>query len=82
MVDAGGTRLAHKQQSRAATLTPRELEVLRYIAGGSSQKEVAAAMHISPKTVHCHISNVMAKLNIHDRVELSRFAIREGLAKA
>lgn len=82
VVDARGTRLAGKKRSRVSTLTPRELEVLRYVARGFSQKQVADTMHLSVKTVHCHCTNLMTKLDIHDRVDLARFAIREGLAEA
>ncbi len=82
IVDADGIRLLHKKQSRAATLTPREVEVLRYVARGLSEAVIAQTMHVSPKTVHNHTNHVMGKLDIHKRVELSRFAIREGLAEA
>lgn len=82
VVDARGTRLAEPKRSRVSTLTPRELEVLRYLARGLSQKEIASTMHLSVKTVHCHCTNLMTKLRIHDRVELARYAIREGLAEA
>ncbi len=82
VVEATGTRLAQRKQSRAATLTQRELEVLRYIARGMSQKEIAQVLHLSVKTIHRHGANLMEKLDIHDRVELTRFAIREGLAEA
>ena len=58
-------------------LSPRELEMLRYIARGMSKKEIAGAVHISVKTVDKHCANLMDKLDIHDRVELTRFAIRE-----
>ena len=63
-------------------VTIREHEVLRYLARGMSKKEVAATMHLSPKTIENHTSNLMSKLDIHDRVELCRYAIREGLAEA
>ena len=66
----------------ASRLTRREHEVLRYLARGMSKKEVAATMHLSPKTIENHTSNLMSKLDIHDRVELCRYAIREGLAEA
>jgi two-component system response regulator NreC len=82
VVSSEGTRLAARRQSRAATLTPRELEILRYIARGMAQKEVARTMHVSVPTVRTHTANLMKKLGIHDRVELTRFAIREGLAEA
>lgn len=64
---------------RLDQLSPRELEALRYLAGGLSHKEMAQVMEISPKTVEQHCTHLMDKLDIHDRVELARFAIREGL---
>ena len=70
-VDAPGTR--------RGTLTPREMEVLRDVALGLAKKQIAARLHLSIKTVDRHCSNLMDKLDIHDRVELTRFAIREGL---
>jgi len=82
VVGSNGTRLALKKRSRVSTLTERELEVLRYVARGMSKKQIAKTMHISAKTVNNHTTHVMAKLDIHDRVELARFAIREGLAEA
>jgi len=82
VVDSGGAHLASKKQTRISTLTPRELEVLHYIAKGLAQKEIAETMHLSVKTIHCHCSNLMTKLDIHNRVGLARFAIREGLAEA
>ncbi|MBI1373084.1 MAG: response regulator [Phycisphaera sp.] len=83
VVDAKGIRLSPKApQTRVSTLTPRELEVLRYLARGLSKKEIAQTMHISAKTVEGHTEKVMNKLDIHDRVELARFAIREGLVEA
>jgi len=82
VADASGTRLVGNSRSRLSTLSERETVVLRYIARGLSQKEIAKVMHISPNTVNRHCNNLMAKLDIHDRVELTRFAIREGLAEA
>ncbi len=71
--------LQHPGRSRLASLTPRELEILRGIARGHTQKEIAAQLHISVKTVETHCTNLMAKLGLHNRVELARFAIREGI---
>lgn len=85
VIDAGGVHLAAgagEGATRASTLTSRELEVLRYIARGLSKKDIAAIMHLSVKTVDNHSTSLMSKLNIHDRVELARYAIREGLAEA
>jgi DNA-binding NarL/FixJ family response regulator len=81
VVDSNGARLAAAGTTRASTLTARELEVLRYIARGLSKKDIAGIMHLSVKTVDNHSTSLMTKLNIHDRVELARYAIREGLAE-
>jgi len=82
VVDQGHVRLGETTRTRGSTMTPRELEVLRYIARGLSKKEMAKVMKISVKTVENHSGSLMKKLDIHDRVELARFAIREGLAEA
>lgn len=63
-------------------LTSRELEVLRLIGKGMQRAEIAKALHRSPKTIDGHREAIMRKLNIHDRGELVRFAIREGLVEA
>jgi DNA-binding NarL/FixJ family response regulator len=60
-------------------LTPRELEVLKLIAEGHSSKEIAAMLVISVKTVDRHRTNMLEKLGMRDRVELTRYAIRRGL---
>jgi DNA-binding NarL/FixJ family response regulator len=60
-------------------LTPRELEVLKLIAEANSSKEIAATLVISVKTVERHRANILEKLGMRDRVELTRYAIRRGL---
>ena len=82
VVDSHEARLASYARSRASTLTEREMEVLRYLARGMAKKEIARTMHISVNTVNRHTTSLMSKLDIHDRVELARYAIREGLAEA
>ena len=69
-------------ESKLSTLTGRELETLRYVARGLAKKEIAPLMHISVKTVDKHVTQLMTKLDIHDRVGLARFAIREGIIEA
>ncbi|MEM7625021.1 MAG: response regulator transcription factor [Planctomycetota bacterium] len=71
-----------RPKTKASTLTRRELEMLRYLARGMSKKEIAATIHRSYGTVDKHIEKLMNKLDIHDRVGLARYAIREGLAEA
>jgi len=60
-------------------LTPREQEVLTLIAEGLRNREIAEALSISVKTVSRHRENIMRKLNLHDRVELVKYAIEKGL---
>ncbi len=60
-------------------LTDREREVLSLIAQGRSNQEIADQLVISIKTVNRHRENIMAKLNLHNRVELVRYAIERGL---
>jgi DNA-binding NarL/FixJ family response regulator len=63
-------------------LTPRELEVLKLIAEGNTSKEIAAALVLSIKTVERHRANILEKLGMRDRVDLTRYAIRRGLIQA
>jgi len=65
--------------SAVETLTARELEVLRLLADGKRVKEIAHLLSISVKTVESHRQNMMDKLEIHSTVELTRYALREGL---
>jgi DNA-binding NarL/FixJ family response regulator len=60
-------------------LTPRELEVLKLIAEGHTSKEIAASLVLSVKTVERHRANILGKLGMRDRVDLTRYAIRRGL---
>jgi DNA-binding NarL/FixJ family response regulator len=60
-------------------LTPRELQVLKLIAEANTSKEIAQELVISVKTVERHRQNILEKLGMSDRVELTRYAIRRGL---
>jgi len=62
-------------------LTPRELEVLKLIAEAHTSKEIAQMLFISIKTVERHRQNILDKLGMRDRVELTRYAIRRGLTQ-
>jgi DNA-binding NarL/FixJ family response regulator len=62
-------------------LTSREDEVVKLIAEGHSSKEIARRLTISIKTVERHRSNVLEKLGMRDRTELTRYAIRVGLVE-
>ena len=69
-------------EQRREILTPRELEVLKLIAEAHSSKEIAQILVISIKTVERHRANILEKLGMRDRVELTRYAIRRGLVEA
>jgi DNA-binding NarL/FixJ family response regulator len=60
-------------------LTARELEVLRLLATGRSNRDIAAELFISAKTASVHVSNIMAKLGVGSRVEAAGVAYRLGL---
>ncbi len=60
-------------------LTRRELDVLRLVAEGHTDREVAEALIISPRTVNRHLSNVFVKLDVPGRAAAVAFAIRQGL---
>jgi DNA-binding NarL/FixJ family response regulator len=79
VMTADGVRLRQPEHARISSLTPRESEVLCYLAKGMAKKEIAQAMSVAVKTVDYYCTEVMNKLAIHDRVELARYAIREGL---
>ena len=63
-------------------LTPRELEVLKLIAEAHTSRQIADVLFISIKTVERHRQNILDKLGMRDRVELTRYAIRRGLIQA
>lgn len=62
-------------------LTPREQELLSFLADGFSNQKIAEELHISPKTVARHRENIMRKLNLRNRTELVKYAIRKGIIK-
>jgi DNA-binding NarL/FixJ family response regulator len=70
---------AERGEGAGELLTPRELEVVKLVAEAHTNEEIARALVISVKTVERHRSNIMEKLGMHDRVQLTRYAIRRGL---
>ena len=69
-----------KQPSAFAVLTSREREVLQLVAEGLATKQIAQSLHVSVKTVETHRRQIMEKLDLHSVAELTKYAIREGLA--
>lgn len=64
------------------TLTDRETEVLRLLAGGYANKEIARELVIGEKTVKTHVSNILAKLGVQSRTQAALYAVRIGLVPA
>jgi DNA-binding NarL/FixJ family response regulator len=60
-------------------LTDRETEVLRLVAKGLSYRQIAERLVLSHRTVQNHVQNTLGKLQLHNRVELTRYAIEQGL---
>lgn len=70
-----------KKTNELELLTEREIELLTHLADGATNNEIADTLHISPKTVSRHRENIMRKLNLRNRTELVKFAIRKGIIK-
>jgi DNA-binding NarL/FixJ family response regulator len=69
------------RRPRPGPLTPRETEIVKLIAENHTSQEIADLLFISPKTVERHRANLLDKLGMGDRVEVTRYAIREGLVE-
>ena len=67
------------EKSIRAELSDREIEVLKLIANGKDNAQIAADLHISPKTVKNHISNILMKLQIDNRIQAAVYAVRSGI---
>jgi two-component system response regulator NreC len=68
-----------ENQDPYGQLTNREREILKLVAEGNTTQEIAAMLVLSPKTVERHKTNLMAKLDIHNRTELIKYALRKGI---
>lgn len=77
-VMGGYVKRQMRGESANAELTDRETEVLRQIAWGYSNKEIAAVLKLSVKTIEAHKANAMRKLNIGSRIDIVRYAILQG----
>lgn len=66
-------------KARAGALTPRELDVLSMLVQGASTTGIASTLYLSPKTIRTHVQRVLAKLEVHSRVEAVSFAVRHGV---
>jgi DNA-binding NarL/FixJ family response regulator len=73
---------ARTGETHREVLTPREEEILTLVAEAHTNDEIAELLHISKKTVERHRANILEKLGMRDRVQLTRYAIRRGLLAA
>ena len=73
------SRPQSEETTRLKSLTERELEVLKYLAQGLSNQEIATVMVISQATVHSHVNKILSKLNVNSRTQAALLALREGL---
>jgi DNA-binding NarL/FixJ family response regulator len=86
-VNSGERHLPHAIASRLAdrlvrpTLTPRELDVLRLVAKGRTNKELASAMFVSEETVKTHMKALFQKLGVHDRAEAVSVSLKRGIIR-
>ena len=69
-------------EAQFSRLSPRELQIVQLVAESKSNKEVAAILHISVKTVESHRANIMEKLGLHSVTELVRYAIRNNIVES
>jgi two-component system NarL family response regulator len=86
-VHAGQTCISPEVAAKLAArisipeLTARELEVLRLVVAGQSNKEIGATLHISEGTVRAHINNILSKMGVSDRTQATTLAIKRGLVR-
>lgn len=78
-IDPTGPSEIGGHSGRQHRLTNRQIEIITHLADGASSKEIARRLHLSVKSVSSHSYRIMKRLNLHDRVALVRYAIREGL---
>jgi len=75
------TSPSRSSKSQLDALTDRELEVLRKLSTGATNREIAHALYISENTVRNHVRNILEKLHLNNRVQAAAFALREGYAE-
>ena len=67
--------------SNGSAITPRELEILRLLASGARNREIAAKLFLSVHTVEYHVTHILQKLGVHDRAQATAEAIRRGIIR-
>lgn len=76
-----GDAVRPEHRASLHALTQRELEILRLVARGLTNREIGAALFISPKTAGVHVGNILGKLGVTGRVQAATLAIHEGLVE-
>lgn len=81
LLPALNSRLINRDidKEKLESLTKRELEILKQVVGGMFNKEIAASLHISERTVKNHLSNIFKKIDVSDRTQAAVFAIRNKI---
>lgn len=74
-------RIGRDEKSPTAVLTDRETEILRHVSTGMTSRQIAARLTVSHRTVENHVQRTLQKLQLHNRVELTRWAIEQGLGE-
>jgi DNA-binding NarL/FixJ family response regulator len=67
-----------RSNSEQPPLTAREREILGWVAQGMTNREIAGVLHISDQTVKNHLKNILQKLHLENRVQLTRYALEQG----
>ena len=81
MLEAAGRARSVARRAWPSGLTDREVEVLRLVAGGSSNREVARALVISPRTAEHHVQHIYGKIGVSTRAAAAMFAMQHGLLR-
>lgn len=81
IVQGQGSELSRHSAAPLADLTPREMEILRHVAEGQSNKMIARALNITDGTVKLHVKAILRKLGVHSRVEAAVIAVEQGLGR-
>ena len=81
MREVAGKKSVREQTPPHASLTEREVSILRLLAAGRSNKEIAAALHLTEGTVKGYVSTIFDKLDVEDRTQAALYAVRHGLAQ-
>lgn len=81
IVQGQGSELSRRSAPPLADLTPREMEILRHVAEGQSNKMIARALNITDGTVKLHVKAILRKLGVHSRVEAAVIAVEQGLGR-